>query len=566
MPANALRGSSSAGTRIAWAHSFMIDQESGQEVMDARARLDRRTVLTMVLGGIAGCATGERQRQDRADERPVAADSVPEVPPPSRPLRVAIRSRRDVGDRITSLSYRGGFDAKTAIYETLVRMSSDGEMAPGLATSWEVEDRGRVFVLHLDPRARFHDGVPVDARAVQLHFRRWVGLPEHGWLGSSACIQTVDAPAPDVVRIVLERPCALLPDLLAINPCSIVAPGALDREGEWVRPVGSGFLRFVELREEGQVLRCARASARAVVGEPAIDLVRYASDDERSPVDDLCSGELDAVVEGWYERIPRAQLRQLEVDRRFRVTRGPGGSVVFLSFLLSSGPTADREVRRHIAAALDRDELVAEVELGGARTCSAWAPPTIAGWPRGPGIPAPQQGATAANAQLRLLRRADRQYDCAQDAELHARVAEQLIAAGFRVLVTSAAGADHDELVRRGAFDLRLERTLGVPYDPCLSLARFQLPDEQPNASSRTGFADDGELSQLVTDAFACPWERERRAIHERIQVRMDREALIVPLFVPDRAAVVRAGAELPRLDHDIYRIDFAGMLRGTKA
>lgn len=51
------------------------------------------------------------------------------------------------------------------VVESLVELDGP-KLMPGLASSWEVNDGGDRWVFHLDERARFHDGSPVDAQAV----------------------------------------------------------------------------------------------------------------------------------------------------------------------------------------------------------------------------------------------------------------------------------------------------------------------------------------------------------------------------------------------------------------
>ena len=100
------------------------------------------------------------------------------------------------------------------------------------------------------------------------------------------------------LRIELDRPAALLPDLCAINPTAIRGPGALDREGTFVRPVGSGPFRAVGVREDGRILRMQAHRP----GTPLfVDLVRLA--DGEDPCDLVQRGEVDAVVSSWLVRI-----------------------------------------------------------------------------------------------------------------------------------------------------------------------------------------------------------------------------------------------------------------------
>jgi hypothetical protein len=52
------------------------------------------------------------------------------------------------------------------LYETLLRVTCDGRLAPGLATTWQRDADGGAWLVTLRENARFSDGTPVTAREV----------------------------------------------------------------------------------------------------------------------------------------------------------------------------------------------------------------------------------------------------------------------------------------------------------------------------------------------------------------------------------------------------------------
>jgi peptide/nickel transport system substrate-binding protein len=358
--------------------------------------------------------------------------------------------------------------------------------------------------------------------------------------------------------------------LCAINPCAIRGPGALDREGNFVRPVGTGPFRFVGT-EGDRVLRLARHAPGAPGHGARLDLWRLPKGPGHDPVDALLRGEADVAIGSWLLRLDPERIGELRKDPRFEVFEGPGSSVHYLSFRLHDGPTADPAIRRRIAAAVDRRALIELAEAGHADPCTAWAAPSVTVWPQRPagaaggsaaGEKDPAAGSRATAGALRAaLHRPLRLVLGPGDGgrrELAACLKRQLGRAGLPTDVVEMAEADaHARAVRAGEYDLRLEVTWGVPYDPYLSLvARFAPPPEGPTAASVRAYGVDERLVPLVRTAMATPGEDERIAVYREIQDLMDREALLVPLFAPRRVAVLRAGLPDPRLDHDIYRTD----------
>jgi peptide/nickel transport system substrate-binding protein len=442
-----------------------------------------------------------------------------------RPLRIAVKGSEDAVTGLSPLNYQGGFETKTMVYETLVRRGPEGRFVPGLAESWSVEDGGRAFRFVLSAGA--------------THFRRWVGLPEHAWLRSNGRITAVRALDARTLRIELDQPCALLPDLCAINPTAIRGPGALDREGRFVRPVGSGPFAFVGVREDGRVLRYRR---HAEGPERLVDLVRLEKSPDDDPLDALLRGEVDAVLGSWLVTVDTARVAALRTDPRFRVVEAPGSSMTYLDFRYADGPTRDVALRRRIAAAIDRAELIEVCEAGLADPSSGWAAPSLAAvWPQG--RPAELRGGPL--VLPRPLRVAAGRRGGMQ---LAGAVAAQLVRAGIPAEAVAAEAA---------GWDLRVAVTHGVPYDPyTTAVSRFVPPTNPKNAESPRHTACAPELSALVERATRTAGDAARFAVYAEIQAALDEDLPVVPLYAPRRIAVLRAGLPAPQLEHDMYRLD----------
>lgn len=453
--------------------------------------------------------------------------------------RVAAKINEPGVRELSPLCYQGGFESKTAVYETLVRRDAQGRIAPALASSWRISDDGRTTTFVLRADAKFHDGTAVTSQDVAVHMKRWVGLPEHAWLRSSDRIVAVEAPADRELRITCDRPTALLPDLCAINPCAIQAPAALDREGAFVRPVGSGPFRAIGWSTDRRTLRLARATA-------LLDVVRTGDDD---PLTMLRNGDVDVVASSWLVKIDPRGLADLRRDARFVVREGPGSAVRYLSFAIDGERMGDVALRRRVANSIDRAALIRDVEAGFADPCTAWAAPSVSIWPQ-PAVRTRDASlaiGTALTTPLRLAAPASM-------LGLARAVAAQLARDGIAVDVV--------ETIPRGAeveAELRLETTWGVPYDPELSLiARFGKPLAQPSAASPRARSVDPRVEALVEQLVATPQEKDREALFARIQTLLDDDVLVVPLYAQRRATIVRAGLpEPPVPDHDLYRADW---------
>ena len=64
------------------------------------------------------------------------------------------------------------FQITNNLYDTLLRVNTDGSLREGLAQKWEVSEDGLTLTFHLRPDVRFHNGDICDAQAVVASFQR----------------------------------------------------------------------------------------------------------------------------------------------------------------------------------------------------------------------------------------------------------------------------------------------------------------------------------------------------------------------------------------------------------
>jgi len=478
-----------------------------------------------------------------------------------RPLRMAVLGAPASVARLCTHLYGGGFESKAPLFETLVKRSPEGRLLPGLAAGWELRDEGRSVILTLRKGIMFHDGRPMDAEIVRWNFRCWSGQPLHAWLRATRRIRKVTALGPDRVRIDLDRPYALLPDLCAMNPTGILGPGSLDRRGAYEKPVGTGPFRFVKAEDGCRVLHYARfrPGEEESDGRGLLDLVRFPEAEADRAVDALLAGDLDIIADSWITRVPRDRIAKLKADPAVQVTESPGSAVMILHFNLRSGPASEKRIRRKIRQRVDRKALVRAVHHGHADPCFSLSAPTVKVWPRSRVAPVEEEALPPRKIPLRFLIK----KGIAREVDLAPPLVAQLESAGFEVVVVSREEGDpYNRAVAEGLYDLRLDRTFGLPYDPYITLVyRFLPPTGPPASESSPAFGAHRDLIRLIEKATHHPDLEGRMRVYRKIQDLVDEEALAIPLYVPRRVAVVRAGLEPPVFGSDIYHLDLAPVL-----
>jgi peptide/nickel transport system substrate-binding protein len=154
-------------------------------------------------------------------------------------------------------------------YDSLMRVEGNPpKPVPHLAASWTVSPDGMEYVFKLDPAAKFHDGSPVTAEAVQYSFNRLLRLNKgNAWMIAGIVdensVQPVDA---QTVRIKLVKPFVaflqVLPWVWIVNPKEVEANKGSDDGQTYLRSniAGSGAFR-VRRAEPGNLYEFERVAS-----------------------------------------------------------------------------------------------------------------------------------------------------------------------------------------------------------------------------------------------------------------------------------------------------------------
>lgn len=256
---------------------------------------------------------------------------------------------------------RGPLDAPAAALagatgQGLVRFDAGGQIVPGLAARWIVSDGGRSLIFRLpdlpDPGAR-----PIDAGAVARRIRAAIAADSRNALKPLlGAIDEVEAVTPQVIDVELKAPRPNLLQLFAQPDLAMGAPG----HGPFAIAAARGgavLLRPLPDRDaDPDEMPRPRASIR-LRGQPAGRAIAW-----------FAAGRSDLVLGGRFVDLPVAHAAELPRNAlRFDPVKGLFG----LAFARAdTGFTADPEVRRALAMAVDRDRIGATLGMPG------WAPAT----------------------------------------------------------------------------------------------------------------------------------------------------------------------------------------------
>ena len=256
------------------------------------------------------------------------------------------------------------------VFESLTTVAENGEVQPNLAASWEVSEDGLTYTFTLAEGVTFHDGSTLDAEDVVYSFERAMGEdsvnPSKDIFEPIESVKAVDS---QTVEITLSGKDAFFLFNMGQGDSAIVA--AESAETNNANPVGSGPFKF-DSWTRGDRLTLVKNPDHRDAADVALDKVvfRFISDPAAATAA-MMAEELDA-----FPGFPAPELLpQFEADPRFRVNVGSTEGEVILAMNNAKPPFDNVEVRRAVATAIDRDEIIEGAMYGQAVPIGSFYPP-----------------------------------------------------------------------------------------------------------------------------------------------------------------------------------------------
>lgn len=233
------------------------------------------------------------------------------------------------------------------VAETLFTVDRHGEIVPRLAESIEPRDDGS-WVLTLRADRRFSDGTPVTAAEVAAALTRVTDLNPAARASAGRLHAT--ALSDRELLITPERPTPVMASVLAEWPLAIAR--VTDRG-----PVFTGPFAVAEFEPGARLLLVPNPHFPDAARRPVVDLRRIA--DGQALALGLKAGEFDLAF-----NLPAEALELLRADPALTVKSFPVGYQYMMWLNTRGEPLADVRVRRALALAIDRDELVKAIRAG----------------------------------------------------------------------------------------------------------------------------------------------------------------------------------------------------------
>jgi peptide/nickel transport system substrate-binding protein len=275
-------------------------------------------------------------------------------------LIAAVAAQPDQFDPHVTTAYPS-FQVLENVYDTLVVPNAeDLTMEPSLATEWETSEDGLTWTFTLRDDVTFHDGSEFDAADVVYSYNRIID-EELSNAYRFSTVESVEAADPQTVEITVSRPTPNLPALIGgFKGMSILPEGAADEYDLTTEAVGTGPFEL-ESSDAGSTVLTAYEDYWG--GTPSIDGVefRYITE-SAAALTALKNGEVH-----WTDNIPPQQIESLQGDDAVELGTTPSVDYWYLSMNFDRPPFDNRDVRRAIATAVDRQTVTEAAKFGAAQ-------------------------------------------------------------------------------------------------------------------------------------------------------------------------------------------------------
>ncbi|WP_188726416.1 ABC transporter substrate-binding protein [Pseudoclavibacter endophyticus] len=424
--------------------------------------------------------------------------------------------------------------------EPLIFMSSDYELTPGLAESWELSDDGLELVFTLREGVTWHDGEPFTAEDVKFNFEEIDPVSSYSWSIESV-LESIEIEGDTEVTLSLSEPFGPLLEAISQH---YMLPQHIYEGTEYITndanmaPIGTGPMMFESYSSGEEVTLLKNPDYWG--GEIAVDRAVFPiMGDANSRAEALFSGEIDQGI------VPFSQRPRVEEDPNtvfLEETAHP--QVVSLGFNALGESLQDAAVRQAVYAAFDRENISDDVLQGLGEPARTFFPEAL-GWANSPNVDLLEQFPHDVDAINQALDDAgfprgdngerftlDIRYSTARpDTAAIAEVAQSKLAeVGIGLNLMGSAGAVFAEAVFTDSdFDLVLiPNTSGA--DPSLALANWYACNEEKLPSANPSQLCDDQIDAAVDAAAATSNVDERSEAFAAMSERAAEVMIYAPL------------------------------------
>lgn len=473
--------------------------------------------------------------------------------------------------------------------DSTVNTIGDRDYRPRLSDRWTWATDSLSIAFHIDPRARWQDGVRVSARDVQFSFRVFKdsadgsiaapllsNIDSASVRDSATAVVWFHARTPDQFYTATYSPRVLPAHLLDTIPPARWRTSVFGRA-----PVGSGPYRFVRWAPGSFIQLGADSAYRG--GRPAFDELLFTiTRDPSVAVTRLLAHEVD-----FLDRVGASDIPRLRARPELALVRWPSEENVALLFNLGDSgsrrarsPLQERRVRAAIALAIDRGALVRGLLGETARVAQGPFPAILldsvflpdvpadstaaarlldaAGWARDPATGMRRKGGRRLSVRLLVPTSSTERMGAAVVLQA------QLRRVGIDVAIDETELNASLQDMESGRFEATL---LDLTWDPSPASARqVWASASAPPGGSNFGRYANPEFDAILDSALASQSADSAHALYRRAWSVLVRDVPAVWLYDLVNVGAVRRPIEPRGLSADGWWTGLAWWVNGTGA
>ncbi|HEX2038067.1 MAG TPA: ABC transporter substrate-binding protein [Chloroflexota bacterium] len=255
--------------------------------------------------------------------------------------------------------------------QSLYRVTPEDKIVPWIAQSI-TPDGQEGYTIKLDPRARFHNGKPIDARAVPQALERHIQAGTVNVVSlKGAAWEVLDA---TTLRVRTSQPDPWLPNFLALGYMPIFDPDEVPDKADPATLVGKGYFsgpfRVTRLTPPEMTMDAVTEAWDGAPQLAGVD-VKFIKDPQ-ARIAALQTGEIDMML-----YVPADAIPLIKNTRGLHFKATPGASRIWVALNHARPPFNDLAVRQALALAIDRRQIAEHVLNGAYAAPDGLYPPAM---------------------------------------------------------------------------------------------------------------------------------------------------------------------------------------------
>ncbi len=503
--------------------------------------------IVVSISSLAGCST----------EKPIAEDVKKEI--------TLCESWDFEGGFFTVLSPNiitnmGLYNYLSNFYETLVNYE-DGKIVPGLAESWDVSDDGLVYTFNLKQGIKFSDGSVLNAKAVKINLENIPKLfgEYNGAFGMTTLLfDKIEAVDEYKVKVYLTSSYyGTLQDFTLLNSLAIMAPSAYNKDGTLSdrtknATLGTGPYMYDGQREEENYTFVRNPYYNREKPEVDVFHIKVIPNNDAKLLA-LRSGEIDMIVGS--VNMSYDTYNELKNDSNYNaVTSDVSGQTRLLGLNADKEPFNDKAVRLAINYAIDKKSISRNIFYGiepiaynvldtSLPYCNVQVDSyeynvkkavkilDDAGWIDSNGDGIREKNGKKLEGELIYIN------GTANLDDVSATLASFLDKIGMKINTTSLERYTLFQTIAKGDYDIAIQDTYGIPYDPYLFVSNLCTVPLKDNLVAQ-GFKHIENSNEIIMQLTSMVSKDKIQKKYNYILSEIHKGAALIPLTNRKQLAV----------------------------